>query len=102
MIEPHEKPMKMQWITVDGRSVPIVLPQIWDYELEDWVVTSADNPIPTQLTGSNVALDVKTTKSNTDRILAENVTISAGSNYIVNGIDFFGTRIGIGVRFSET
>lgn len=44
--------MKKQWITVEGRMTPIILPQIWNHELQDWVVTSEQNPLPTQVTGS--------------------------------------------------
>ena len=52
---PYEtKPMKMQWIEVEERMTPIILPQIWNHELQDWVVTSEKNPLPTQVTGSNV------------------------------------------------
>src|SRR5690625_2771177 len=54
MVKPQDKEMKMQWITVDGRRTPIILPQIWDHEKEDWVVTSTENPLPTQVTGSIV------------------------------------------------
>ena|SRR5690625_120513 len=53
MVKPQDKEMKMQWITVDGRRTPVSLPQIWNHEKEDWVVTSTENPLPTQLTGSN-------------------------------------------------
>jgi len=49
---PENTPMKMQWTTIDGRSTPIVLPQIWDHDKQDWVVTSTENPLPTQVTGS--------------------------------------------------
>src|SRR5690625_4258895 len=52
MAKPEDKPMKMQWVEIDGRSTPIVLPQIWDHDKEDWIVTSTDNPLPTQVTGS--------------------------------------------------
>src|SRR5690625_6276490 len=51
---PENTPMKMQWTTIDGRSTPIVLPQIWDHDKRDWVVTSTENPLPTQVTGSIV------------------------------------------------
>src|SRR5699024_1014842 len=57
MVKPQDKEMKMQWITVDGRRTPIILPQIWDHEKEDWVVTSTENPLPTQVTGSTVEYD---------------------------------------------
>jgi len=54
---PYEtKPMKKQWLEVDGRMTPIILPQIWNHELQDWVVTSEQNPLPTQVTGSIVEL----------------------------------------------
>src|SRR5690625_2485997 len=61
MVKPQDKEMKMQWITVDGRRTPVILPQIWDHEKEDWVVTSTENPLPTQVTGSIVekALEIK-------------------------------------------
>ena len=42
--------MKMQWIEVEERMTPIILPQIWNHELQDWVVTSEKDPLPTQLT----------------------------------------------------
>src|SRR5690625_724589 len=58
MANPEDKEMKMQWITIDGRQTPVILPQIWDHEKEDWIVTSTENPLPTQLTGSNVEQDV--------------------------------------------
>lgn len=44
---PYEnKPMKKQWLEVDGRMTPIVLPQIWSHEKQDWVVTSENNRLP--------------------------------------------------------
>lgn len=60
MVQPHEKTMKVQWIEVDGRSVPLVLPQYWDNELEEWIVTGTDNPlqVDARLIGSNVEQDV--------------------------------------------
>ena len=45
---PQSKNLKMQWITIDGRPVPVVLPQVWDDKKQDWVVTSDINPLPTQ------------------------------------------------------
>ena len=46
--------MHMQWITVNGQSVPLVLPQYWDGE--KWVISSEQNPLPVkaELTGSYV------------------------------------------------
>src|SRR5690606_13988955 len=75
---PQNKPMKIQWITVNGRQVPLVLPQTYSYKDDDWKITSDQDPLPiveygttaggivvpkrvsddghelTQLTGSNV------------------------------------------------
>lgn len=50
---PKNTQMHMQWITVNGQSVPLVLPQYWDGE--KWVISSEQNPLPVkaQLTGSN-------------------------------------------------
>lgn len=52
----YDKPLKTQWIEVNGRPVPLVLPQYWDEGEEDWVVSSTQNrlPVDAQLTGSNV------------------------------------------------
>lgn len=43
---PQSKEMKIQWVKIDGRDVPFVLPQIWDESIGDWVVTSDVNPLP--------------------------------------------------------
>src|SRR5690625_2420896 len=70
---PTNKPMKNQWIEVDGRLIPATLPQHWngnDWAITGtdnplpvanytkkgnlWLPTSEDNPVPTQVTGSNV------------------------------------------------
>lgn len=84
MVKPQGKEMKMQWITVDGRRTPIILPQIWDHEKEDWVVTSTENPLPTQLTGSNVedeeAIPVRSTGRMKVVSNLENIEFSAGSS----------------------
>mgnify|MGYP001159199532 CR=1 FL=1 len=52
----YDKPLKIQWTEINGRAVPLVLPQFWDEEQEDWVVSSEQNrlPVDAQLTGSNV------------------------------------------------
>ena len=51
---PQNTQMHMQWITVNGQSVPLVLPQYWDGE--KWVISSEQNPLPVkaELTGSYV------------------------------------------------
>lgn len=43
---PQNKPMKIQWITVNGRQVPLVLPQTYSYADDDWKVTSDRDPLP--------------------------------------------------------
>jgi len=72
-VMPTNKPMKNQWIEVDGRLIPVTLPQHWsgnDWAITGtdnplpvanytkkgnlWLPTSEDNPVPTQVTGSNV------------------------------------------------
>ena len=42
----QNKQMKIQWLTVNGRQVPLVLPQYWDEDKQEWVVTSEYNPLP--------------------------------------------------------
>lgn len=51
----YDKPLKMQWTEINGRAVPLVLPQYWSDEQNDWVVSSEQNrlPVDAQLTGSN-------------------------------------------------
>ena len=52
----YDKPLKVQWTEINGRTVPLVLPQYWDENVEDWVVSSTSNrlPVDAQLTGSSV------------------------------------------------
>ena len=45
---PQNKQMKIQWVTIDGKNVPFVLPQVWDPSTNDWRVTSDDYPLPTK------------------------------------------------------
>lgn len=85
---PYEsKPMKKQWMEVDGKMTPIILPQIWSHEKQDWVVTSEQNPLPTQLTGSKVEL-IRSLKNNKNfeevgrlLILGDNITTSSSHAY---------------------
>lgn len=70
--------MKKQWLDVEGRMTPIILPQIWNHELQDLVVTSEQNPLPTQVTGSIVELARNSSTT----------TISPGSSYSVFGDDY--------------
>lgn len=51
---PQSKPMKLQWITINDKNIPFVLPQIWDESKQDWIVTSTNNPLPTQISGRRV------------------------------------------------
>lgn len=45
---PQNKQMKIQWVTIDGKNVPFVLPQVWDPSINDWRITSDDYPLPTK------------------------------------------------------
>src|SRR5690554_4651792 len=48
MLMPQNKQMKIQWVTIDGKNVPFVLPQVWDPSINDWRITSDDYPLPTK------------------------------------------------------
>lgn len=52
----YDKPLKMQWTEINGRAVPLVLPQYWSEEQNDWVVSSTQNrlPVDAKLTGRKV------------------------------------------------
>jgi len=80
--------MKKQWLEVQGIMTPVILPQIWNHELQDWVVTSEQNPLPTQVTGSIVANDYLI-----------GVELAPGSTVDTPILTFQGTRIGVGIRF---
>src|SRR5690606_16846245 len=108
---PQNKPMKIQWITVNGRQVPLVLPQTYSYKDDDWKITSDQDPLPiveygttaggivvpkrisdeghelTQLTGSNVGYssEEKPTGKKGDAFLeldTLNVYIFDGSKWV--------------------
>src|SRR5690606_24181415 len=94
---PQNKPMKIQWITVNGRHVPLVLPQTYSYKDDDWKITSDQDPLPiveygttaggivvpkrvsddghelTQLTGSYVK----------ELVIAKGLEVSAGSGAFI-------------------
>ena len=72
----YDKPLKMQWTEINGRPVPLVLPQFWDEDKQDWVVSSTANrlPVDAQLTGRNVLLQSAT-----------GVNVSAGSTLVAIG-----------------
>ena len=103
---PQNKPMKIQWITVNGRQVPLVLPQTYSYKDDDWKITSDQDPLPiveygttaggivvpkrvsddghelTQLTGSNVELRLL------DADLGGSpITVGQGLTYTIDNID---------------
>src|SRR5690625_4225706 len=76
MASPEDTPMKKQWLEVDGRMTPVILPQIWNHDKEEWEVTSEQNPLPTQVTGSIVELyknDSVEIESNS-RIILKDIT----------------------------
>ena len=43
---PENKPMKMQWLNIDGRQVPSILPNHWNEQKNDWDITGTKNPLP--------------------------------------------------------
>src|SRR5699024_7783472 len=98
---PQNTPMKMQWITVDGRQTPIVLPQIWNHEKQDWEVTSDQNrlPVDARLTGSNVEQEV-IQKSNmiSKKDILSGELIPVGSFTLGTTMQVLGTRLSIGIR----
>lgn len=67
MAKPEDTPMKKQWLEVDGRMTPVILPQIWNHDKEEWEVTSEQSPLPTRVTGSNVEQDVRLKSSDLDK-----------------------------------
>ena len=77
---PQNKPMKIQWVTINGRQTPFVLPQVWNEDLQDWVVTGDVNPLPTKddlvlskltdlETKLNGVLDIQVTGSNVEQVI---------------------------------
>lgn len=102
----YDKPLKIQWTEIDGRTVPLVLPQYWSDEQDDWVVSSEQNrlPVDAQLTGSIIENDsIKTsiTKNNSVRELLANTVVPAGG-YVVVSAEFNGSRVGFGIRWEQT
>ena len=55
----YDKPLKIQWTEINGRTVPLVLPQYWSDEQDDWVVSSEQNrlPVDAQLTGRKIEIE---------------------------------------------
>lgn len=78
----YDKPLKIQWTEINGRAVPLVLPQFWDEEQEDWVVSSEQNrlPVDAQLTGRNVLLQSATGVN----VSAGNVLVAIGTTIAEN------------------
>lgn len=85
----YDKPLKIQWTEINGRAVPLVLPQFWDEEQEDWVVSSEQNrlPVDAQLTGSNV-----------EHQLLDQVQISAGSTVFSQNLTHFADKYSVYVQ----
>lgn len=50
MATPKDKSMITQRVIVDGREALLVLPQVWDEALGDWVVTDGNNRLPVEAT----------------------------------------------------
>lgn len=90
----YDKPLKIQWTEINGRTVPLVLPQYWSDEQNDWVVSSEQNrlPVDAQLTGSRVKL--RRVFESIDETVAAGediaVTIQPTEGYIIRGVvNFF-------------
>ena len=101
----------MQWLTVDGQSVPIVLPDHWDDDKKEWkttgtgnplpvanytqnasgvwLPTSKDNPVPTQLTGSRVEYITDRKVLNSD-VLNINFNVPFGTRGLMIGLRVHG------------
>lgn len=107
---PQNKPMKIQWITVNGRQVPLVLPQTYSYADDDWKVTSDQDPLPvveygtteggvivpkrvsgeghelTQLTGSSLedehAIPIRSRQSEIE-VLPRMIRVSGGTTRLI-------------------
>src|SRR5699024_2286771 len=77
MASPEDTPMKKQWLEVDGRMTPVILPQIWNHDKEEWEVTSEQNPLPTQVTGS-IAENVIERNVYTSNELSEYIEVPYG------------------------
>lgn len=86
----YDKPLKIQWMEINGRAVPLVLPQYWSDEQNDWVVSSEQNrlPVDAQLTGSRVKL--RRVFESIDETVAAGediaVTIQPTEGYIIRGV----------------
>jgi len=77
----YDKPLKIQWTEIDGRTVPLVLPQFWDEDQEDWVVSSEQNrlPVDAQLTGRYVSL-VKINNADVEVASGESIMLFSGNS----------------------
>ena len=103
MASPEDTPMKKQWLEVDGRMTPVILPQIWNHDKEEWEVTSEQNPLPTQVTGSNMedGLPTSLRTSNSGFAILEGEIVPANSDLVSDAIKFKGTRVSIGIRYDK-
>lgn len=84
---------------IDGKA-----PQHYSHKKGDFVVTSEVDPLPVQLTGSNVrdedAVPVKILDTSFQEEVGKNITITPGSVYGVTKL-CKGKTIGVGVRFNN-
>lgn len=82
---PKNTQMHMQWITVNGQSVPLVLPQYWDGE--KWVISSEQNPLPVkaELTGSNAVLNTRVLGNNiVQTVFSRRILKDRFNNFFLN------------------
>lgn len=121
---PDNKQMKIQWITINGRQVPLVLPQTYSYADDDWKVTSDRDPLPvveygtteggvivpkrvsdeghelTQLTGSNVEhiLFDALVLTDTSRVRSQDINISNLSKFYLFVKSTIDVEVRLGLR----
>lgn len=108
---PKNTPLPMQWLTVDGQNVPIVLPDHWDDDKKEWkttgtgnplpianytqnasgvwLPTSESNPMPTQVTGRNVE-EIRDYSLTVDKAGNHNAgdVFARGANTVLNVEEF--------------
>lgn len=102
---------RVKWVNFDGNTIPFTEPQhftgngdetvrtghdnplpVANYTKKGniWLPVSEENPVPTQVTGSNTAKE-----------LLNGVTVTAGSNVSTDIERVYANRVGIGVRWDK-
>lgn len=114
----QDKQLKKEFITVDNRTIPFGYPQFWggdDWEVSGrdnplpvanytrneqglWVPVSNENPVPTQLTGSNVE-EIKLTP--TTIVIPSGATSYIGDPVSVKDCRYFSIGIADGTLYEN-